>query len=293
MLAVPSEVTLFFSYSDWEKFSSASVCVCNCFNARCAHHVSIEWLDDTTIFPLILWLSSACLTWSYYTFDVGKREWLPTNISHIYLNTACTCGLKDGSWYLPTLRQVSLVIESDKYKTAQVEEKLLTERRLLPSDTYSTRMEVDPLCLLECAQPLSFSSCLFIISNSPFLSRKCSRLFAHAQARERAAALSRGSQKQLHPSCASVDSADCQEGGVNSVPHCVLCGPQLTLVRQCPNNWQSCSWEGWESHHSVKDGADWLPCRSKGSCGYTCGPLPPVWMLHWWMTVTTSTLGVM
>lgn len=144
------------------------------------------------------------------------------NTSHTYLNTACPCGFNDGSWYLPSQRQVSLVIESDKYKTAQVEEKLLTEKRLLLSDTHSARREVDPLRLQVCAQPLSFSSCLFIISNSPFLSRKCSRLFAHAQASEQAAAaLSRGSQKQLHPSCASVDSADCQEGGVNSVPQCV------------------------------------------------------------------------
>lgn len=46
------------------------------------------------------------------------------NTSHMYLNSACPCGLEDGSWYLPSLRQVSLVIESDKYKTAQVEEKV-------------------------------------------------------------------------------------------------------------------------------------------------------------------------
>lgn len=40
---------------------------------------------------------------------------------------------------------------------------------------------------------------------------------------------------------------------------CVLCGTQLTLVGRCPNKWQSCGWEGWESHHRAKDGADWQP----------------------------------
>lgn len=172
-------------------------------------------------FPLILWLSSACQTWCYYTFDVCTTEWFPMNTSHMYLNTDCSCGFKDGSRYLPLMQQVSLVIESDEYKTAQVQEKLLTERRLLPTATRWARREVDPLGREVCVpSPFPFPPASFIISNSPFLSCKCSRLFSHTQASKQAA-LSRGSQKQLHPSCASVDSADCQEGGVNSVPQCV------------------------------------------------------------------------
>lgn len=186
-----------------------------------SHHGSFECFHDTSIIPdplIVLSIPDLMLLHLWCLHDrVVSHEHIP----HVFKHWDCPWGFKDGSWYLPLMQQVSLVIESDEYKTAQVQEKLLTERRLLPSATHWARREVDPLGREVCVpSPFPFPPASFIISNSPFLSRKCSRLFSHTQASEQAA-LSRGSQKQLHPSCASVDSADCQEGGVNSVPQCV------------------------------------------------------------------------
>lgn len=88
-------------------------------------------------------------------------------------------------------------------------------REMIVTVTHPSR-GADPLGLVVCSQALSSSSCLLYFLNSMFCRVTSTHPPLHPSNPEP------GLQKQLHPSCTSVDSADRGEGGVSRVRAC--CG---------------------------------------------------------------------